>query len=77
VAATTRIPWGPALTVTAGAITGVLAGASLGRRLTGAQIRRGFAIFLLVLAGFILWTNRATLGLGPRATPTSVPTPDP
>lgn len=77
VATTTRIPWGPALTVTAGAITGVLAGASLGRRLTGAQIRRGFAIFLLVLAAFILWTNRTTLGLGPRASPTTVPISNP
>ncbi len=68
-ATTARVPWGVAATVTAAAIVGVLAGSSLGRRLSGAQIRRGFAIFLLVLAAFILWTNRATLGLGTPPAP--------
>jgi uncharacterized membrane protein YfcA len=75
-ATTARVPWGVAATVTAAAIVGVLAGSSLGRRLSGAQIRRGFAIFLLVLAAFILWTNRATLGLGTPPAPAPSTTSD-
>lgn len=70
-ATTARVPWGTAATVTAAAIVGVLAGSSVGRRLSGAQIRRGFAIFLLLLAAFILWTNRATFrGSAPAPEPT-------
>lgn len=72
VATTARVPWGTAATVTAAAIAGVLTGSAIGRRLSGAQIRRGFAIFLLVLAAFILWSNRATFGAVWRpAVPTS------
>jgi uncharacterized membrane protein YfcA len=68
-ATTARVPWGAAATVTVAAIAGVLSGSAVGRRLSGAQLRRGFAIFLLVLAGFILWTNRATLRPGAASSP--------
>lgn len=61
VATTTPVPWREASLVATTAIGGVLAGSSLGAKLSPTQLRRGFAIFLVVLAGFILWSNRATL----------------
>ncbi len=41
--------------VTAGAVLGALAGAQLASRVPGASLRRGFGVFVLAMAGFIVW----------------------
>lgn len=61
VARATPVPWREAAVVGTMGIAGVLWGAAIGRRLPVALLRRGFGLFLLLLAGFILWTNRGTL----------------
>jgi uncharacterized membrane protein YfcA len=55
------IPWRATGIVTVAAIAGILSGTAIGRRLTAQQLRRGFAVFLLAVAAFILYQNRAVL----------------
>jgi uncharacterized protein len=71
VASATPVPWRDAGIVAAAAIGGVLGGSAIGATLSAQQLRRGFAIFLMLLAGFILWTNRATVLGSPPSSPSS------
>ena len=45
---------------TAVAVTGALAGTALVARVPQAALKRGFAVFLLVMGGFVLYMNRGT-----------------
>jgi len=44
-----------AAAVTAGAVVGALAGAKLASRVPEGALRRGFGVFVLVMAGYIVW----------------------
>ena len=58
------IDWRAVALVTAGTIPGTFLGVSLHRRVPQQALRRGFAVFLLLVAAFILYQNLATV---PRA----------
>ena len=49
------INWDLALTVTAGAVVGSLIGAAFSSKIPAQVLRKGFAVFVLLMAGFILW----------------------
>jgi uncharacterized membrane protein YfcA len=49
--------WGAMALFTALAVAGVLVGAGLAPRVPAGRLRRWFAIFLVVMAGWILWQN--------------------
>jgi len=71
-----EIPWPMVAGFTAIAIVGSLAGTRIVRFVPAATLRRGFAYFLLVMAAFILYQNRAVLAdpgsaLKPSATGTT------
>ena len=51
------VNWGAMALFTALAVAGVLVGAGLAPRVPAGRLRRGFAIFLVVMAAFILWQN--------------------
>ena len=55
------IDWAVVGGFTACAVIGSLLGAQVGGRLSADGLRRWFAWFLVVMAGFILWQNRAVL----------------
>ena len=56
--------WIPMAIFTAWAIGGILLGTWLAPRTSDAQLKKGFALFLLAVAAFILFQNRSAL-LGP------------
>jgi len=58
----TSTPWGFLLAFTAVAIAGILIGARLVRLVPAARLKRAFAIFLLFVAGFVLYQNREVFG---------------
>ena len=53
-AGTVRIDWGYTLRFTALAVAGVFLGAALARHVSPAQLRRGFAVFLVAVSAFVL-----------------------
>lgn len=53
------IPWGTLAVFTAIAIGGILLGTSLVRFISAAALKRGFALFLLVIGVLVLYQNRA------------------
>jgi uncharacterized protein len=56
-----EVPWGFMTLFTAVAVVGILAGTSLVRFVPQEALRRAFAVFLVVMGGFILYQNRAVL----------------
>ena len=63
-----EVPWGFMAAFTAVAVGGIVVGARLVRHVPQAALKRGFAVFLLVMGGFILFQNRvAILPGGPPA----------
>lgn len=56
----TTFPWGVMATFTLVAVAGIVAGTALVRFVSQAALKRGFAVFLLVMGAFILYRNRAT-----------------
>lgn len=56
-----EVEWGFMGLFTAVSIAGIFAGTYLVRFVSQAQLKRAFAVFLLVMGGFILWQNRAVL----------------
>lgn len=60
-AGTVDVPWGFLTAFTGVAIAGILAGTSLVRFVSAGALKRGFAVFLLVIGAFMLWQNRAAL----------------
>jgi uncharacterized membrane protein YfcA len=57
------IDWTVVMAFTACAIGGSLIGARLVGRVSSGELRKGFAWFLVVIAVFVLWQNRHTLGM--------------
>src|SRR5690606_35138825 len=55
------VQWAFMAVFTAVAVAGILAGTYLVRFVSQAQLKRAFAVFLLVMGGFILWQNRSVL----------------
>jgi uncharacterized protein len=53
-----EVPWAFMGTFTAVAVTGILLGTYLVRFVSQAQLKRAFAVFLVVMGGFILYQNR-------------------
>ncbi len=53
-----EVPWAFMSLFTVVAITGIFAGTYLVRFVSQAQLKRAFAVFLVVMGGFILWQNR-------------------
>jgi uncharacterized membrane protein YfcA len=56
------IDWRTVAWFTALASVGILVGSRLSRHASPTLLRRGFALFLLAIAGFLFWQNRAVLG---------------
>ncbi len=52
------VPWGTVAGFTAVAILGILAGTRLVRAASPAQLKRAFALFLLVVGAFVFYQNR-------------------
>jgi hypothetical protein len=67
------IPWGPVALFTAVALCGILLGTRVVRVATPAQLKRAFAIFLLVVGAYVFYQNRDALPGG--ETPSSVAQP--
>ena len=67
-----EVQWGFMAVFTAVAVIGILAGTYLVRFVSQAQLKRAFAVFLVVMGAFILWQNRAVL-TGPDDDVTSAP----
>jgi uncharacterized membrane protein YfcA len=58
--------WRPILVVTAGTLPAIWIGSYLHRLVPQSALRRGFAAFLVFIAGFILYQNIATILPPPR-----------
>jgi uncharacterized protein len=56
-----EVPWAFMTLFTAVAIAGILVGTWLVRFVSQAQLKRAFAVFLVVMGGFILYQNRVVL----------------
>lgn len=60
-----EIPWGFLGVFTGAAVVGILVGARLGRFFSHGQLRRAFALFLVVMGVWIVWQNRVVFGVAP------------
>ena len=60
---TWRSIWGFLSAFTAVAVGGAIAGSALASRVPQAALKRGFAVFLLAVGGFVLYRSRAALHL--------------
>jgi uncharacterized protein len=56
-----EVPWSFMTLFTAIAVVGILGGTYLVRYVSQAALKRAFAVFLVVMGGFILYQNRAVL----------------
>ncbi|MET0396263.1 MAG: sulfite exporter TauE/SafE family protein [Longimicrobiaceae bacterium] len=56
-----EVPWGFMAAFTAVAVGGIVVGARLVRHVPQAALKRGFAVFLLVMGGLILFQNREAI----------------
>jgi uncharacterized membrane protein YfcA len=65
-----NVDWNFLTGFTGTAIAGALVGTAVVSRVPQAALKRGFAVFLLVIGGFVLYKNRNALGV---ATSTSLP----
>ncbi len=57
-----QVSWSFVATFTGVAVVGILAGTLLVRHVPAALLRRGFALFLIVMSAFVLWQNRGVFG---------------
>ncbi|MDQ8153312.1 MAG: sulfite exporter TauE/SafE family protein [Gemmatimonadota bacterium] len=55
------VPWGFVVQFTSVAVAGILAGTALVRHIPTRQLKRAFALLLVVIGIMILWQNRAQL----------------
>lgn len=56
-----EVPWGFLAVFTAVSVAGIVVGARVVRRVSQSALRRAFAVFLVVMGGFILFQNRSVL----------------
>lgn len=59
---TVDLDWGFLAGFTAAAVAGALVGTALVARVPQAALKRGFAVFLLAMGGFVLYRNRDAFG---------------
>ena len=75
------LDWGFLSEFTAVAVGGAIVGSALASRVPQTALKRGFAVFLLVVGGFVLYRSRSALHLAtsPRsdATPVQLAHPAP
>lgn len=64
-----EIAWGTVVIFTAVALCGILLGARVVRAATPSQLKRAFAIFLLVVGAYVFYQNRDALPGGDRPAP--------
>ena len=69
-----NVDWNFLTGFTGTAVAGALVGTAFGSRVPQAALKRGFAVFLLVMGGFVLYKNRDALRV---ATSTSSPSAAP
>ena len=69
------VDWSLIALIASVGILGSFLGSSLGQRVPQEQLKRGFAVFLVVMGGFIL-AREAPAALG-TSTPAAIPTTDP
>ena len=55
------VPWDFVVSFTAIAVLGIVAGASFVKHIRPQQLKRAFALLLVVIGVLILWQNRAQL----------------
>ena len=55
------VPWGTVAAFTAVAIGGILLGTLLVHHVSAAALRRGFALFLVLLGALVVWQNRGAI----------------
>lgn len=70
---TVQVPWAFLTAFTAVAIAGILAGTYMVRFVSAAALRRGFAVFLLVIGGLMLYQNRTLVTVSDTPSPTAAP----
>lgn len=58
-----KVPWGFLTQFTSFSILGIFIGAALLKKIKPDNLRKGFALFLVIMGCFILYKNHATLGL--------------
>ncbi len=63
------MPWGFMFAFTAVAAAGILAGTRIVRFVPQAALKRGFAVFLVLMGTFILYRNRGDFRLAPAVPP--------
>ena len=68
-----EVDWAFMSLFTAVSIAGIFAGTYLVRFVSQQQLKRSFAVFLLVMGGFILWQNRGAVLPGRSADATAAP----
>jgi uncharacterized membrane protein YfcA len=75
---TVTLEWGALLGLTGAAAAGALAGTSLVGHVPQAALKRGFAVFLFAMSGFVLYGNRDAFraSAAPTATPSAAPAAD-
>jgi len=69
-----NVDWNFLTGITGTAVAGALVGTAFGSRVPQVALKRGFAVFLLVMGGFVLYKNRDALRV---ATSTSSPSAAP
>lgn len=67
-----EIAWGFMAAFSVVAVGGILLGTWLVRFVPHHALQRAFAVFLVVMGGFILYQNRGVLALGPTSAPEAV-----
>ncbi len=60
------IDWGFLAGFTAAAVAGAVVGTALASRVPQATLKRAFAVLLMAMGVFVLWSNRAVFETGPR-----------
>jgi len=55
------VPWGFVMSFTAVAVAGILAGTALVHHIPTRQLKRAFALLLVIIGALILWQNRSQL----------------
>ena len=68
-----QLDWGFLASFTAVAVAGAIAGTALAARVPQAALKRGFAVFLLAMGGFVLYRNRDAFRAIATSTPPAAP----
>lgn len=72
---TVALDWTFLAGFTAASVVGALAGTALASRVPQAALKRGFAVFLFAMSGFVLYRNRGVFHATPRPSAAHDPAP--